>query len=280
MVLDGEFYEIQEFIEGAPYEHASWAHLRAAAVMLARYHTSVQGFAIQALSERGDLYSPTILTENLTSLKEAWELDQEPTLIRIVQQLESHASDLVVRFGEHEELPHLVIHGDYYGGNLLFKGDRIVGVVDYDKACWQPRIVELAEALIYFASPLLGHLKHVVYSGFIEWDRFTSLLHHYTCAISSNAKASVQDPIALRPASVIVGARSLEETRLGAKELRALPDYIRCIWLSTSLQRLLEEGPQPADAQEVLREVLALGDWSAAHTQRMIETGNRVMAAV
>jgi FMN phosphatase YigB (HAD superfamily) len=51
-----------------------------------------------------------------------------------------------------------------------------------------------------------------------------------------------------------------------------LPDYIRCIWLSVSLQRLLEKDPHPTDALESLREVLSLGEWSAANRERMIET--------
>ena len=99
--------------------------------------------------------------------------------------------------------------------------------------------------LIYFSSSRPGHLKHLVYPGFLEWDKFTSFLHHYACA----------------------QAVSLRE-----QEVRALPDYIQCIWLSISLHRLLENGHQPAEASEALREVLSLGDWSAANRQRIIET--------
>jgi Ser/Thr protein kinase RdoA (MazF antagonist) len=161
-------------------------------------------------------------------------------LAQVARQLEAHASDLATRFADHGALPHLVIHGDYYAGNLLFEGDRIVSVVDYDKTRWRPRVVELAEALIYFASPRPGHLKHLVYPGFLEWEPFTCFLHHYTRAATLNEN-----------------------------EARALPDYIRCIWLAISFQRLLEKGPRLAEALEALREVLALGDWARANTQRI-----------
>lgn len=248
LVLDGEFYEIHEYIEGELYDHDRPAHLEEAAVTLGRYHTYVQGFAPQALRNLGALYSPRILSITLTDLTKAWELDRDPDLAKIARQLEAHTLDLEARFARHGALPYLVIHGDYYPGNLLFDGDRIVGVVDYDKARWQPRVVELAEALIYFASPRPGHLKHLVYPGFLAWEPFTFFLRSY-------ARAAVP----------------------GENEVGALPDYIRCIWLSISLQRLLEKDPRPAEAPEALQEVLVLGDWAKENTQQMIVTSHAAM---
>ena len=247
-VEGGEFYEVQEYITGEPYDHSRPAHLAEAAVTLGRYHACVQGFAPRALRNLGELYTPATLKANLSKLVEAWSLQpptssfQPPT--SNLQQLEAHAADLAARFAQHGVLPHVIIHGDYYAGNLLFEGDRIVGVVDYDKARWQARVVELAEALIYFASPRPGHLKHLVYPGFLQWEPFTRFLRHYARVVT------------------------LEEN-----EVRALPDYVRCIWLAISLQRLWEKGARPAWACEALHEVLALGDWARANTQRMIEVG-------
>jgi homoserine kinase type II len=245
LVLHGDCYEIQEYIEGAPYDHASPAHFREAALMLGRYHRHVQSFAPQVLCNQGELYSPEVLSTNLAHLTRAWELEQDRDLASIARQLAAHAADLATRFARHGALPRLVIHGDYYAGNLLFEDDRIVGVVDYDKARWQPRVVELAEALIYFASPRPGHLRHLVYPGTLNLESFARFLHHYA------------------------HAATLDES-----EDHALPDYVRCIWLSISLQRLLEKGPRPAETPEALREVLALGDWAAANTMRMVGIGH------
>jgi homoserine kinase type II len=246
LALDDELYEIQAYIEGTPYDHDRPAHFREAALALGFYHTYVQDFAPQALRALDELYSPAILRTNLSGLIEAWELGQDPELAQAARQLEAHAADLATRFSQHGALPHLVIHGDYYAGNLLFKGERIVGVVDYDKARWQPRVAEVAEALIYFASPRPGHLRHVVYPGFLEWEPLTRFLRHYA-----------------------------RVTTLNEDEARALPDYVRCIWLSISLQRLLEKGPCRTEALEALREALALGDWAVDNTQRMIERVQR-----
>ena len=243
-VAGGECYEIQEYIAGEPYDHTRPAHLAEAAVTLGRYHACVQGFAPRALRDLEELYTPAILGTNLNGLTRAWGFAQDPDLVPVVRQLEAHAADLAARFAQHGVLPHAIIHGDYYAGNLLFEGDRIVGVVDYDKARWQARVVELAEALIYFASPRPGHLRHLVYPGFLQWEPFTCFLRHY-------ARTIVPED----------------------GEMHALPDYIRCIWISISLQRLWEKGARPAWACEALHEVLALGDWARANTRRMIEVG-------
>ena len=159
LALDGELYEIQTYIEGAFYDHECPAHFEEAARMLGRYHTCVTGFAPQTLRDLGELYSPIILHANLAALVDAWEIESDPGLAQIARQLAAHADDLTARFAAHGALPHLIIHGDYYADNLIFEGDCIAGVVDYDNARWQPRVVELAEVLIYFASPRPGRLN-------------------------------------------------------------------------------------------------------------------------
>jgi len=240
--LEGELFEVQEYVDGAPYDRERAAHFREAALTLGRFHRCVRGFAPRALRRPDPLYAPKLLRARLDDLIAAWKLDRGASFERVVRRLRAHSADLAARFAAHGALPRLVIHGDYYAGNLLFQGDCVVGVVDYDKARWQPRVVELAEALIYFASPRPGHLEHLVYPGFLQWEPFSRFLRRYAAAIT-----------------------------LDEREARALPDYVRCIWLEVSLQRLLEQGPRPPEAQEALREALALGDWAEANAGRMIE---------
>jgi Ser/Thr protein kinase RdoA (MazF antagonist) len=244
VTLAEELYEIHEFVAGEPYDHDRPAHLAEAAYTLGRYHARVQGLAPQALCGLGDLYSPLLLETALTNLIGAWQLDQDPSLAPVVRRLRTHATNLARRFAGHGALPHLVIHGDYYAGNLLFNGDRIVSVVDFDKTQWQPRIVELCEALIYFASPRPGHLTHLVYPGFLRWQYFAHFVQNYSQTIV-----------------------------LDGSEVRALPDYVCCIWMQISLERLLEKDPHPRDAPDALREVLALADWAHGNAQRMMGVG-------
>lgn len=239
LVQGDELYEVHEYIEGQPYDHDRLAHLGEAARCLARYHICVLGFSSRSLRELGDLYSPGRLKGVLADLNAAWHLDQDPGLAASLLRLEAHAAELAEHFVGYDALPHLVIHGDFYAGNLLFAGDQLVGVVDYDKARWQPRVVELAEALIYFASPRPGHLKHLVYPGILRWPPLVHFVQDYSRFIR------------------------LEESEMGA-----LPHYVRCIWLQVSLTRLLECHPRlPPAARWALQEVLALADWAEANAE-------------
>ena len=244
LISEGQFYEIHEYIEGEPYNHDLRAHLDEAALTLGRFHLNVKGFAPEALCDLGELYGPLLLKRALTNILDVCQLDRDRVLSPLVRQLDAHIAELSEHFNSHGTLPHLVIHGDYYAGNLLFDSDRIIGVVDYDKVRWQPRVVELAEALIYFASRRPGHLKHLVYPGFLDWDRFVQFLNGYS-------------RIAV-----------LDET-----EVRALPDYVRCIWLQISLIRLREKGPCRSGVLEAMEEVVALGNWAQVNAQRMMQFG-------
>ncbi len=244
-----DLYELREYIGGEPYDHDRPEHLDAAARMLGHYDTCVEGFAPPALRERKRLYGPLNARQRLDRLRGAWRLDRDAELVGITWQLEAQVEDVRARFARHGVLPHLVNHGDYYAGNLLFDGDRIVGLVDYDKANWGPRVAELAEALIYFASPRPGYLKHLVYPGVLEWEPFARFLHGYAQIVT-----------------------------LHEAEIRALPDTIGCIWFWVSLWRLLERYPcRPAGAAEALQEVLTLTQWAWAHDDRMVELARSAM---
>lgn len=241
LMLNGEFYEVQEHIEGGDYDRQNPAHLQEAALVLGRYHTQTAGFRTLALRQ-GDLYGPVFLRRNLGKLVTTWRLEYNPIFRSSIRKLASHADDLEIAFTSHGALPHLAIHGDYYADNLLYRDDRIVGVVDYDKARWQPRVVELAEALIYFASPEPAALRHIVYPGPLEWERLERFLRSYA-----------------------------NKVQLGDNETHALSDYVRCIWLQMSLQRLQEQSSRPAEAAEALHEVVVLGEWAAANAVKIAD---------
>ena len=271
LVLDGELYEIQEYISGTPYDHTRAPHFRAAAAMLAVYHLCVQDFADQRLCDPGRLYCPTLLGANLSILAANWKLGQDTILVQLVKELESHAADLASCLTPCEELPQLIIHGDFHAANLLFKGDCVVGVLDYDKARWQPRVVELAEALIYFASPRPGHMKYLVYPGFLEWDKFTCFLQDYARVIRFGEMELGRESKPLLPAFDTLRTASSEVACLEAKEVCALPDYIRAIWLCISVERLFERDFRRAEIAKALHELLTLADWATVNRQRLIE---------
>jgi aminoglycoside phosphotransferase (APT) family kinase protein len=57
------------------------------------------------------------------------------------------------RVDEHEypALDSQVVHGDWHPGNVLFDGDRVCGVLDFDSARLEPAIADVANGLLQFA---------------------------------------------------------------------------------------------------------------------------------
>jgi len=249
LAQNGLCYEAQAYIEGEPYNPERPQQMSRAAETLARYHTLVEGMAPAALCAAGDRYSPTSVRGNLARLGRVWGVADDRKLAPAVERLLVQIDDLEARTVGHRPLPRLVIHGDYYAGNLLFNGDRVVGVLDFDQASWQPRVAELAEALIYFAAPDSGPLRRVVYCGALDWGRFVRFLRHYI--------------------SLLIPEEA---------EVQALPDMIQCIWMQMCLQRLLERYPRrPAAAAEILSEVQWLGAWAAEHATQLRERALTVL---
>jgi thiamine kinase-like enzyme len=240
--------------------------------MLGRYHLSVDGFSNQALKEQGKLYCPQVLNANLTNLIKKWKIRCDPKVKKIFRYLQSNALELRERFARHPPLPEIVIHGDYHAGNLIFQKDCIVGVVDYDKSSWQPRVAELAEALIFFCSTSENSFKHLVYSGLLSWDKFSNFLLSYASAFNLTASDSHRQGHLIAHEAGKIANRTGADKFLEVSELIALPDYIRCIWISISLRALSERGPYLPEFSETINEVLTLGNWAAENTQRITDT--------
>jgi homoserine kinase type II len=139
-------------------------------------------------------------------------------------------------------LPQLVIHGDYHGGNLLFKGNEVIGVVDFDLAHVCTRATEVAEALIAFATDHRLNLRHIVYPGALDLERAHRFLVAYC-----------------------------DEAHLSDAEIGALPDLIRTIWLCAALDPPLEPLLKLEAAPQALPEVMTLAEWARIHREALIE---------
>ncbi len=239
-----ELYEVQDYVPGNPCDIGQPTHFTAAARVLGRYHNAVQGFDHPALRRRQERYGPTALREIIARLTANWRAETTAQLDLLLRELKEHARDLTTYFSQFGPLPQLVIHGDYYADNLIFQGDDVAAVVDYDLAHWCWRALEVAEALIYFAARRPGSLKHIVYLGVLDLEAVRRFLTAYA------------DEVCLSPA-----------------EICALPHFIRAIWLCASLDPPLKSLMSIQDAPQALPEVLALANWARTHAPDIVKIG-------
>jgi Ser/Thr protein kinase RdoA (MazF antagonist) len=240
--VEADIYEVQRFIPGELCNEAKAAHLAAAARTLGRYHSVVRGFDRSHLHRPRERYGPRALGRIVDQLMEDWAGRRSRELDQLIGRLQEHAQDLLECFAAFGHLPELVIHGDYYAENLIFRDDVVVGVVDYDQAHWCSRAIELAEALIYFARERAGRLKHIVYSGMIDLPMARSFLVAYGSTVG-----------------------------LTEAEIDVLPHLVRTIWLCASLDPPLRPRLRLDEAPKALPEVLALADWARVHTSSLSE---------
>jgi homoserine kinase type II len=234
--LQDEIYEVQDYVPGNPCDITLPAHFEAAARTLGRYHNAVQGFDHPALHRPEERYGPTALGQIIARLKKNWRGQTSPPLEALMGELEAHAQDLAARFEGFESLPQLVIHSDYYADNLILWGNVVAGVVDYDLAHWCWRVLEVAEALIYFAAKRPGTFKHIVYPGVLDLDAVRRFLTVYRQVVS-----------------------------LSGAEIDALPHMMRMIWLCASLHPPLKPLLSLQAAPQALPEILTLANWVQTH---------------
>ena len=150
-------------IEGQPFDDGSREHVRQLGRTLARYHGVVA-------DQPADVAEPAVLRE-LRSRGDDRGVD--PALQTRAAHVVEHLAVLL------PELPRMVVHGGARRGSLVFSGDQVVGVLDFDSAHPDVRVLDLAVAVhdvgkVYTRS---GAADHKVA---LDLDRVTELLDAYS----------------------------------------------------------------------------------------------------
>ena len=72
-----------------------------------------------------------------------------------------------------------VVHGDFHPGNLLFTGDEVAGVIDFDAARIEPAVVDFANAIMQFAAVRGRARKLARWPAALDQGRFTAFARAY-----------------------------------------------------------------------------------------------------
>jgi homoserine kinase type II len=235
--LDGRVYEVTTFIDGDEFSPERPAQAASVGATLAGYHRAVAGFPALP-SPQPPRYSPSVLL-GLTE-----RLMQRDILGDLTAQLswyDRRAAELRARLSDaaYAALPQLLIHGDIHRDNLLFRGDAVTALLDFDQVSLDARLVDLADALVAFAQgqPPEGWSPWGVYDGPLDACRAGLLLEGYD-------RAGALSPV----------------------ERAALPLIIEVLWLQGNLRRVLTTAEADPDYHtEVLGQGRWLAEWLHAH---------------
>lgn len=249
--LDGYLHEVHVFVEGQDYNPARLRQLTSIGATLAHYHQAVQGFALPPGPPPEPRYSPRVifnLSERLV------ECDVMGDLCTPLAWYDARALHLGKALPDYAYLPHGVIHGDMHSGNLRFRGDSVVALLDYDQVVWDARIVDLVDALVSFATTTApaDQMMWGVFRGPLDLERASRLVAGYVSVLP------------LDPA-----------------EIEALPAVIELSWLQGELGRVAStlEG-SPEYHLEVLDQGQRLSNWMRRHEDQLVRDWSALNDAV
>jgi homoserine kinase type II len=149
----GAFYLMTAFIAGDPYEEGNTAHLLAAGEALGRYHRLVR-----TLSGPSYASAPILEPRAISALDRAEHLvapflsaGERRHLRNQVSYLRSQFASIPRALAEgYPALTKQVIHGSFSETCLIFAGDALAGVLDYDRARYEAVATDLAIAIRSF----------------------------------------------------------------------------------------------------------------------------------
>jgi len=149
----GAFYLMTAFIAGDPYEEGNTAHLLAAGEALGRYHRLVR-----TLSGPSYASAPILEPRAIGALDRAEHLVASFLSAEERRHLRNQTSYLRSQFASipralaegYPALNKQVIHGSFSETCLIFAGDALAGVLDYDRARYESVATDLAIAIRSF----------------------------------------------------------------------------------------------------------------------------------
>ena len=152
LCVDGHILLLWPFLDGLGYVPGDLDQLKAAAAALGEMHLATTDVPIKS-----DFSFSPFAKAVRESACDVWRRLGTDDLSRLPDEgkqlrclLNCGANDPDV--DEIGSLPTAIIHGDFRGQNLLFKGSEISGILDLDGARPAPRLFDTAYAVLFFQS--------------------------------------------------------------------------------------------------------------------------------
>lgn len=152
------FYAIFEFAKGEDkytwyYPYCNPLELRDAAKTLAEYHIYVKDFKPKAKKKTVSLdkliFNLRREFENLSRKADATKFCE--LFLANKEKLKDKSMEVYkeLKTVDYENLPKMVIFGDFHLGNLKFKDNKVTAMYDFDWVKWDARAYDVAYAIYY-----------------------------------------------------------------------------------------------------------------------------------
>jgi Ser/Thr protein kinase RdoA (MazF antagonist) len=155
LIVEGHVYELFEFIPGDPYD-ASLDAAADAGRALGLFHVLLHSFHSAHLTPGGSTFHNSsglfpqmdLIASRLSSTEER----------EVVERLRSRYAEAARRVEDQgfAAWPRQIVHADWHPGNMLFHGNRVAAVIDYDTVRRAPRAIDIANGALQFSITMQG----------------------------------------------------------------------------------------------------------------------------
>ena len=177
----GGVYELFEYIPGQGYPQTLEATFDSGRV-LALYHKLLLRFhdrmaTAQRQLSHGPVGGAGPAADPAASCSRPWAIDRSSSRCStFCMESYRHAAEMVEHWAW--TWPKQIVHADWHPGNMLFRDNHVVAVIDYDSARLLPRIIDIANGALQFS--IIGGDEDVSkWPDYIDESRFKRFLRGY-----------------------------------------------------------------------------------------------------
>jgi homoserine kinase type II len=234
LVVGAHVYEVYPLVEGREHTIGNEAQIEAAGRLLSKFHLATTGFVPAGDKPHTRMHDPRDSLRGLRWARERTALGTGEMGERaVIRRLIAAAEGVLKRLPDdaYWALPQCIIHGDYHPANMKFAGDEIAGLFDFDWVGRQPRMVDVADGLLYGCGIRPGPLDPADIRTLTQAPRFDQKL------VASFGRGY---------------ASGIQPT---AAELRALPDLLRARWLFSRVDAMERKIPEAEKVSYLIQDV-------------------------
>lgn len=178
-------YELFEFVPGHEFEK-SIPQTHDAGITLAKFHRSTATFTPPSSINipHSDYHDAPGVRTGLCAIGSTLKSHDSFTgddmeLAELVQHLLKQYDQVAdeVNSSGFEEWSQQIVHSDWHPGNVLFRQDKVLAVIDYDSARLSQRVTDVANGVLQFSMIASGDPSH--WPEYLDEDRFRAFLSGY-----------------------------------------------------------------------------------------------------
>jgi Ser/Thr protein kinase RdoA (MazF antagonist) len=177
--LNNHIYEVFRFVTGSRYDGSAEATLDTGR-QLANFHKHLADFAHKWKPLRASFHDSATVRRHLKTLGSDKMTGADKKLQGVAEALMSAYNSSSARVNQcgFDAWDQQVVHGDWHPGNMLFSGQQIVAVLDFDSIRIAPPVTDLANGMLQF-SIVGGRPNPADWPDYFDKDKLVEFLNGY-----------------------------------------------------------------------------------------------------